>query len=93
MADVFRPNITSFEFIIVEGDRITADLLIWRRYRVPLAGTRLTEVFLDLNPQLAKLHRNGPYIPPGTQVRIPIDLDILAGRPRPIKVITVFGEV
>jgi hypothetical protein len=90
---VFQPNISSFELMVVQGDKITADMILWRKYRLPLAGLRLVEVFLDLNPHLAKLHRNSPFIPVGTQVRIPIDEDLLAGRPRPVKVVNVFGEV
>ena len=89
----YEPNIKSFELLVIQGDRITADLLIWRKYRIPLAGLRLIETFLDLNPHLAKMHRNSPFIPVGTQVRIPIDEDLLSERPKAVKVISVFGEV
>src|SRR5919198_997978 len=31
-------NITEFELVTVQGDYVTADLLIWRRYRCPTPG-------------------------------------------------------
>ena len=84
-------NITGFELITVQGDRITADLLLWRRYRGPTPG--LVEAMLDLNPQIARAHRESPFLPLGMQVRIPIDLDLLSRRPKPVKTITVYGRV
>jgi phage tail protein X len=78
---------------VVEGDNITVDLLVWRRYRIPTAGTRLVEIMLDLNPHLAKVHRSSPFIPPGTQIRIPIAPDLIAGRPGFVRTMTAYGEV
>ncbi|MBN9046217.1 MAG: tail protein X [Rhizobiales bacterium] len=52
--------------IVVGGDHITLDLLLWRRYGV--RGRSLVESTLALNPGLARL---GVIIPPGTTVTIP----------------------
>lgn len=56
------------ETIVIEGDNITLDLLIWRRFQVPTPG--LVERTLDLNRDLADL---GPILPVGTKVIIPIE--------------------
>jgi phage tail protein X len=90
---VYQPNILGFELLTVQGDGITVDMLVWRRYRIPLAGTRLTEVLLDLNPHLSRLHRNSPFLPVGTQVRVPIDTGLLSGRPTPVQTVTLWGKV
>lgn len=82
-------SITSYEVITIRGDNITADLLIWRRYRCKTVG--MVEAMLDLNPHLAKIHQNGPFIPVGTQLRIPIDLSVLAGAPRPKETVKLWG--
>lgn len=74
--------VTSYELIVVAGDFITADVLIWRRYRRPTPG--MVERLIDDNPHLSIVHRTTPFIPPGVQVRIPIDPDILAGSPKPV---------
>lgn len=76
--------VTSFELVEVQGDGVTADLLVWRRYMRPAPG--ILEIMLDSNPQLAYVHRYTPFIPPGTYVRIPIDSDLLAGRPKSAQV-------
>jgi phage tail protein X len=76
--------------ITVEGDFVTVDLLVWRRYKTPALG--VVERMLEDNPHLAKLHKLSPFLPVGTQVRIPIDLEILKGRPKPQKVITLYGR-
>jgi phage tail protein X len=81
--------ITGYEFFTVEGDYITADLIVWRRYRARTPG--LVERMLDDNPRLAKLHRESPFLPLGTQVRIPIDPDLLAMRPRPTEYVILYG--
>jgi phage tail protein X len=87
-----RPlNIASFDLVEVHGDKITVDLLVWRRYRIPLRDTGLIEATMDLNPHLSKIHRLTPFLPVGTPVRIPIDLDLLARRPKPSRTITLFG--
>jgi len=83
--------VTSHELIVVAGEGITADLLLWRRYRIQSPG--IVERMLDDNPHLAKIHRETPFIPVGTPVLIPIDLDILAGRPQPKNTITIYGLV
>lgn len=77
--------VTSYELIQVAGDFVTADDIVWRRYRCRSTG--IVEKLLDANPQLSFVHRYTPFIPPGTYVRIPIDPDILAGKPQktPIK--------
>jgi phage tail protein X len=71
--------ISSYELISVQGDFLTADALCWRRYRCYAPG--ILEILLDVNPHLAKLHKTSPFLPVGTQVRIPIDTDILRGAP------------
>jgi phage tail protein X len=82
-------RIDGFEILTVQGDFITADLIIWRRYRSRTRGA--VEAMLDLNPHLAHIHRETPFIPPGTQVRIPIDFDMLKGRPKPLEQEVVWG--
>jgi phage tail protein X len=81
--------VDGFEFLTVQGEGITADLIIWRRYRTRTRGA--VEALLDLNPQLARLHRESPFIPVGTQIRIPIDFDMLKGRPKPLEQDVVWG--
>ncbi len=83
--------ITSYELITVQGDYVTADLIVWRRYKVPAYG--IVEAMLDINPHLSLLHVNSPFLPVGTQVRVPIDPDILAGRPQPLKVRTFYRSM
>lgn len=72
-------SVTGFELFQVQGEFITADLIVWRRYRRPAPG--ILEIMLDSNPQLAYVHQFTPFIPAGTYVRIPIDPTILAGKP------------
>jgi phage tail protein X len=76
------------DLITVQGAFITVDLLVWRRYRVRARG--IVEITLDINPHLAALHRLSPFLPPGTQVRIPIDPDILRGAPHPTKTVQLW---
>lgn len=78
-------TISAYDYVTVQGDLITADILVWRRYRRYAPG--ILEATLDANPHLAKLHVTSPFLPVGTQVRIPIDLDILKGSPIPKTVI------
>jgi phage tail protein X len=75
-----RDMITGFELVTVAGTGVTCDMLVWRRYRRRAPG--IVEALLDCNPHLAIIHRDGPFIPAGVQVRIPIDLGILAGGPK-----------
>jgi phage tail protein X len=72
--------VTGFELVQIMGEGVTADLLVWRRYRRPAPG--ILEIMLDANPQLAYVHRFTPFLPPGIFVRIPIDPDILNGKPQ-----------
>jgi phage tail protein X len=71
--------VIGFELFQIMGDGITADLLVWRRYRRPAPG--ILEIMLDANPQLAFVHRFTPFLPTGLFVRIPIDPDLMAGKP------------
>lgn len=83
--------VTEYELVTVQGDNITVDLLVWRRYKIPAYG--IVEHLLDANPHLALLHKQSCFLPIGTQVRIPIDVDIMKGRPPPQIVRTFFGRV
>ena len=71
--------IVGFELHKIMSDYVTADLIIWRRYRARAPG--MVELMLDANPQLAYVHRFTPFIPPGTYVRVPIDPALVLGRP------------
>jgi phage tail protein X len=71
--------VIGFELHKVMSDYVTADLIIWRRYRARAPG--MVELMLDANPQLAYVHRFTPFIPPGTYVRVPIDPALVLGRP------------
>lgn len=70
--------ITGFELVVVTSDYVTADLMVWKRYRRPAPG--IVEAMLDANPQLALIHQSTPFIPVGTYVRVPIDLSLMAGQ-------------
>lgn len=70
--------ITSYELAEVVQDGVTADLIVWWRYKTIATG--IVEAMLDYNPQLAVIHRNGPQLPVGTLVMIPIDQTILSGK-------------
>jgi phage tail protein X len=82
-------NVTSYDLITVGSDYITADIILWRRYRNRAPG--LIERLLDDNPHLAKAHRYSPFLPVGTQVRIPIDYSILAGAPQQTNQVVLWG--
>lgn len=81
--------VTGYELVTVQGDNITVDLLVWRRYKTPARG--IVEHLLDANAHLELLHEESCFLPTGTQVRMPIDHDILKGRPGPQYVKTFFG--
>lgn len=83
-------NVSGYDLITIEGDFVTVDLLVWRRYKIPSYG--VVERLLDDNPHLAKLHKLSPFLPVGTQVRIPLDLEILRGTPKAQKTITLYGR-
>ncbi len=83
--------ITSYDYVTVETEGITADLIVWKYYRVRTKG--ILEKLLDSNPHLALLHRSSPFLPVGTQVRIPVDSDLLSGRPQVVQSHGVSGTV
>lgn len=72
-------KVDSYDLVTVESDKMTVDLITWRRYRNVNPGA--VEQLLDDNPHLAELSRYSPFIPPTVQVRIPLNYDILKGRP------------
>lgn len=82
--------VTGWELVTVGSDYITVDVILWRRYRIKALG--LVERMLDDNPHLAKIHKYTPFLPVGTQVRVPIDPDILAGQPVARKTVTFWGK-
>jgi phage tail protein X len=84
-------TISSYELVTVQGDYITVDALVWRRYKIPSPG--IVEALLEANPHLALLHKQSCFLPTGTQIRIPIDTDILRGRPAPLQIKNIYGTV
>ena len=72
------------ETIIVRGEGITLDLILWRRHGV--RGQALVADTLSISPGLAAL---GPFIPPGTSAIIP-DLPPQPTTP-PVKLVSLFG--
>jgi hypothetical protein len=82
--------IQSYETVRVRGENITPDLLIWRRYKVP--ADHVLEDFLRVNPQAHPALAVGPFLAVGTVVRIPIDPDILSGRPGTTTVVRLYGD-
>lgn len=61
------------ERYVVESEGITLSQLCWRRFRRPTSG--IVEAVLDANDNqgLAAL---GPYLPVGTVVFIPADIEV-----------------
>ena len=82
-------EVTSYDLVTVSSDRITVDLIVWRRYRNRAPG--VVEQLLDDNPHLAKAHRYSPFLPVGTQVRIPINYEILQGAPQVKATVVLWG--
>lgn len=82
--------VTSYDLVTVGSDYITADTILWRRYRNRSPG--MIERLLDDNPHLAKAHRYSPFLPVNTQVRIPIDYEILSGSPQKKNSIVLWGK-
>jgi phage tail protein X len=80
-----------YDLVTVGSEFQTVDLIVWQRYRVQAFG--IVERMLDDNPHLAKLHRYGPFLPVGTQMRIPMDPDILAGAPQPNTIVMLWGSL
>lgn len=81
--------VSSYDVVTVGSDYVTADLILWRRYRN--RAPKMIERLMDDNPHLAKFHKLSPFLPIGTQVRIPIDYEILAGRPTPVSSVVLWG--
>lgn len=69
---------TTTETIVVQGDELTVDLLLYRRFKRPMPG--LFERVLELNPDLAEV---GPFLPIGASVVIPIDAPNAAANATP----------
>lgn len=84
-------SVTGWELITVGSDWVTVDVIVWRRYRVYAPG--IVEQTLDDNPHLAKLHKTSPFLPIGTQLRVPIDPAILAGAPQPKTLVRWWEQV
>ena len=74
-------NVQYYEVYQIQTEYVTADLLIWQRYRQRAPG--VFEKLLDDNPQLSVVHRTSPFIPPGMLVRVPIDPSKMQGKPIP----------
>lgn len=55
------------ETVTIEGEAITASLLVWRRFRRPMPG--VVERLYEINPGLAQ---SGPFLPLGAVIRLPI---------------------
>ena len=83
-------NVTSYDLVTVGSDYVTVDLILWRRYRN--RAPKMVERLLDDNPHLSKVHRYSPFLPVGTQVRIPIDYEILAGGPQVKETVVLWGS-
>jgi phage tail protein X len=81
--------VESYDYVTVQGDFVTVDLLCWRRYKIPARG--IVELTLEANPHLAPLHKQSCFLPVGTQVRIPIDPEILKERPAPLVTKNIYG--
>ncbi len=82
-------SIVGYDYVTVGSEYTTADLIVWRRYRIRAPG--ILEKMLDVNPHLAKLHKTSPFIPVGTQVMVPIDPIIMAGAPQPKTQVVLYG--
>ena len=71
------------ETIVIKGEGITLDLILWRKYGV--RGRSLVEQTLDLNPGLSGL---GAFLPLGTEVILP---DLPAQQQISTRVVSLFG--
>jgi phage tail protein X len=80
-----------FEYLRVEAEDLTPSQIVWRRYKRP--APQILGKFLDANPHIAPALGEGPFIPFGTVVRIPIDLRLLAGKPQLIQTTNLIGTV
>jgi len=57
----------TIESFTIGSEGMTVSLLVWRRFRRPMAG--LVERIYSINPALA---RQGPFLEVGTVVKVPI---------------------
>lgn len=73
-------SVETIETVIIQGEAITASLLVWRRFRKPMPG--LVERVLDINPGLADA---GVFLPLGAAVKIPIPVARPAPEVTPIR--------
>lgn len=72
-------KVDTWETVQVRDPEVTADLIIWKRYRRDAQG--ILEVFMDANPNIARAHKYGPFLPVGMTVRVPIVYGVLKGDP------------
>jgi phage tail protein X len=75
-------GVIGFELVEVATEYVTADLIIWKRYRNRAPG--MVELMCDANPQMAYAHRVSCFLPVGMLLRVPIDPTLLAGKPVPM---------
>lgn len=73
-------TIVGFELYAVATEYVTVSSIIWKRYLGRAPG--MAELMMDANPQLATVHRRTPFIPVGVYVRVPIDPDLVLGKPK-----------
>lgn len=71
------------ETIVIKGDNLTADLVLWRKYRRATPG--LTEQVYDLNPGLSA---SGPFLPVGASVIFPVEP--LSDQPKVVEAIRLW---
>lgn|GEM_PF-2137959 len=74
--------IIGFELHRVASEYVTVDLIIWKRYRGRAEG--MVELMLDANPHISHVHRVTPFLPVGVYIRVPIDPNLVLGRPAPL---------
>lgn len=79
----------TYERLVIRGDNISPDLLIWRRYKRKTTG--ILELFLRLNPHVHAALAKGPFLPVGVLVLIPIDSAALSDAPKLIPVERLWG--
>jgi len=84
-------SIAYFEVYQVMTAWVTADLIVWNRYRQRSPG--IMEKMLDANPQLSFGHRTSPFIPVGTLIRMPIDPGLIIGVPPPLPTDSLWTDV
>jgi phage tail protein X len=81
--------LTPFEIVEVRGMGITVDLLVWRRYRRRTTG--VVELMMEMNPEIARAHRFGPFLPVGLVVKLPIVQELLDGGATTKRAVTLYG--